>query len=105
MAKTIATVYGIKRSKGVMRDTGKEYDSTTLFVGFGFDANNEDTRGIVTQPMKWGTSANFNVFNGIDLPVKCELDIEAISDGKVIKQQLVGCVPLTGKTVAPQTVK
>ena len=60
--KTFAKITGIKRSKGVL-DNGKPYDSTTLYVEFPF-GQSEDMRGSSTQPMKYGSSENYDQFKG-----------------------------------------
>lgn len=92
--KMIARVLGIKRSKGVMNDTGKAYDSTTLYIEFPFPSDSQDARGAVTQPMKYGTSDNYEKFNNQKLPFMAELEIENVTNGRSISQQLVSVVPM-----------
>ncbi|PSJ79808.1 hypothetical protein [Neisseria iguanae] len=77
--KTYAKVTGIKRSRGVL-DNGKPYDSTTLYVEFPF-GQSDDMRGSATQPMKYGTSDNYEKFKGVALPFDAELNLEVETNG------------------------
>ena len=95
--KMFAKVQGLKRSKGVMNDTGKAYDSTTVYVEFPFSRNNPDMRGSATEPMKFGTSENFDKFNGIPLPFEAEIDIEVQTNGNRVQNVIVDIQPVLNK--------
>lgn len=92
--KMFAKVQGLKRSKGVMNDTGKAYDSTTVYVEFPFARNNPDMRGSATEPLKFGTSENFEKFNGITLPFDAEIDIEVETNGNRVQNVIVDIQPV-----------
>lgn len=100
--KMIATVQGIKRSKGVMRDSGKEYDSTTVWVRLPFDESDGNMRGSATEAFKFGKSDNYEKFAGLKLPFEAEIDIDTMTDGKKVKQVISDIVPLR---VKPQEQK
>lgn len=95
--KMFAKVQGLKRSKGVMNDTGKAYDSTTVYVEFPFSRDNADMRGSATEPMKFGTSENFEKFNGIPLPFEAEIDIEVQTNGNRVQNVIVDIQPVLNK--------
>ena len=99
--KMIAKVHGIKRSKGIMRDTGKEYDSTTLYIAFPFDETSGDMRGAATQPMKFGKSDNFVKFDGLSLPFDAEVELETVTNGNKMTQQVINVVPVKAVQSAP----
>lgn len=92
--KLLFKVYGLKRSKGVMRDTGKEYDSTTLYVGVPFDESSGNMRGLTIEAMKYGKSDNYAKFDGIPLPFDAEIELQTVSNGRTMSQQIVNVVPL-----------
>lgn len=95
--KMFAKVQGLKRSKGVMNDTGKAYDSTTVYVEFPFSRDNADMRGSATEPMKFGTSENFEKFNGIPLPFEAEIDIEVQTNGNRVQNVILDIKPVLNK--------
>ena len=101
--KMFAKVQGLKRSKGVMNDTGKAYDSTTVYVEFPFARHNADMRGSATEPMKFGTSENFDKFNGIPLPFEAEIDIEVQTNGNRVQNVIVDIQPVLNKKDPIQT--
>lgn len=99
--KLIATVRGVKRSKGVL-DNGKEYDNTTLYVEFPFDESSGSTKGAATQDLKWGLSGNYELLKDVQCPFEAELNIEMVTSGKKISQIVTEVKPLNaaqGKTV------
>lgn len=100
--KMFAKVQGLKRSKGVMNDTGKAYDSTTVYVEFPFSRDNPDMRGSATEPMKFGTSENFEKFNGIPLPFEAEIDIEVQTNGNRVQNVIVDIQPVNFKKESNQ---
>ena len=102
--KMFAKVQGLKRSKGVMNDTGKAYDSTTVYVEFPFARSNPDMRGSATEPMKFGTSENFEKFNGIQLPFDAEIDIEVETNGNRVQNVIVDIQPVRAANNAPEKV-
>lgn len=102
--KMFAKVQGLKRSKGVMNDTGKAYDSTTVYVEFPFARGNPDMRGSATEPMKFGTSENFEKFNGIPLPFDAEIDIEVQTNGNRVQNVIVDIQPVRASNNAPEKV-
>lgn len=81
--KTFAKVTGIKRSKGVM-ENGKLYDSTTLYIEFPF-GQSDDAKGSCTQPMKYGTSENYDKFKHVQMPFEAELEIEVETTGSRVQ--------------------
>lgn len=95
--KMFAKVQGLKRSKGVMNDTGKAYDSTTVYVEFPFSRDSADMRGSATEPMKFGTSENFEKFNGIPLPFEAEIDIEVQTNGNRVQNVIADIQPVNFK--------
>lgn len=97
--KTFAKVTGLKRSKGVL-DNGKPYDNTTVYVEFPF-SQSENMRGSATQPMKFGTSENFDKFRNVPLPFEAELDIEVETTGNRVQNVLVGVVPINKAAQKP----
>ena len=99
-----AKVQGLKRSKGVINDTGKAYDSTTVYVEFPFARNNPDMRGSATEPIKFGTSENFEKFNGIPLPFEAEIDIEVQTNGNRVQNVIVDIQPVRVVNNAPKEV-
>jgi hypothetical protein len=102
--KMFAKVQGLKRSKGVMNDTGKAYDFTTVYVEFPFARNNPDMRGSATEPMKFGTSENFEKFNGIPLPFDAEIDIDVETNGNRVQNVIVDIQPVRSEIKAPEKV-
>lgn len=99
-----AKVQGLKRSKGVMNDTGKAYDYTMVYVEFPFSRNNPDMRGSATEPMKFGTSENFEKFNGIPLPFDAEIDIEVETNGNRVQNVIVDIQTVRSEIKAPEKV-
>lgn len=102
--KMFAKIQGLKRSKGVMNDTGKAYDSTTVYVEFPFARNNPDMRGSATEPMKFGTSENFDRFNGIPLPFDAEIDIEVQTNGNRVQNVIIDIEPISAAKNQPEKV-
>jgi hypothetical protein len=102
--KMFAKVQGLKRSKGVMNDTGKTYDSTTVYVEFPFARDNPDMRGSATEPMKFGTSENFEKFNGIPLPFEAEIDIEVQTNGNRVQNVIIDIQPVRAAKNDPEKV-
>ena len=100
--KMFATITGMKRSKGIMKDNGKAYDFTTVFVSFPF-VQTDDMRGSATQPLKYGTSDNYQKFADIALPFEAEIEIEAETNGKTVNNYITNIVPLVAKSPAPKT--
>lgn len=92
--KMFVKVQGIKRSKGIMKDTGKPYDSTTLYIETLFPRDSPDMRGSATQPMKFGTSENFDKFNGLQLPFEAEIDVEVQTNGNRAQNVIVDVQPV-----------
>lgn len=92
--KMFAKVQGIKRSKGVMNDTGRAYDSTTLYIEIPF-GKSDDMRGSSTQPMKYGTSENYKLFEGIPLPFDAEIDVEVETNGKTVQNVITSVKPIS----------
>lgn len=92
--KMFVKVQGIKRSKGIMKDTGKPYDSTTLYIETLFPRDSLDMRGSATQPMKFGTSENFDKFNGLQLPFEAEIDVEVQTNGNRVQNVIVDVQPV-----------
>lgn len=92
--KMFAKVQGLKRSKGIMKDTGKPYDSTTVYVEFPFARDSPDMRGSATEPLKFGTSENFEKFNDIPIPFDAEIDIEVQTNGNRVQNVIVHMQPV-----------
>mgnify|MGYP000867030543 CR=1 FL=1 len=101
--KMLAKVYGLKCSKGVMRDSGKEYDFTTVYVGIPLDESRGNMRGMATEAFRWGKAENYTKFDGIPLPFDAEIELETVSNGKELVQQILNVVPL--KAAAPAAAK
>jgi len=92
-----ALLFGIESAKGDFQGTA--YDSTKfhLSVDLGQKSNGE-TIGIVTRPFKFGDSTEIkkwshlasHLASGKAVPVKCEFDVVAASDG--VKLTLLGII-------------
>lgn len=96
---TVTKVTGIKRSKGVMRDTGKEYDSTRIYVDVPFSDMTGNMKGSATQEFLYGKSENFEKFANLPFPFEAEVTFEMVTDGKSVKQEVVNVVPVGGRKV------
>ena len=101
--KMLAKVYGMKRSRGVMRDSGKPYDFTKVYLGISLNDVNGNMRGIATQEYRYGDSDNYEKFDGLNLPFDAEIEMETVTDGNKVFQQILNITPL--KTAAPAAAK
>ena len=77
-------------SKGVMKETGRPYDSTTLWVMCPHK-NGNGSMGLGYELLKWGTSDNYERIKHINLlstgPVEVELELETIRAGQGDKER------------------
>ncbi len=96
--QSVALLFGIESSKGDFE--GTVYDSTKfhLSADLGKKSNGE-TIGLVTRPFKFGDSTEIkkwshlapHLSSGKPIPVVCEFDVVASSDG--VKLTLVSIKP------------
>ena len=101
--KMLAKVYGMKRSRGVMRDSGKTYDFTKVYLGIPLSDASGNMRGIATQEYRYGDFDNYEKFDGMNLPFDAEIELETVTDGNKVSQQILNITPL--KSAAPAPVK
>lgn len=94
------TIFGAKRSKGIMRDTGQSYDSTTVYIGFDMK-NDENMKGLSVVPLKFGTSDNYSFFDGITLPADFEVEISVTTNGNKLVQEVTSIRPLKPAVALP----
>lgn len=98
--QSTALLLGIESSKGEFE--GTKYDSTKfhLSVDLGQKSNGK-TLGLVTRPFKFGDSTEIEKWTHLDahmragkpIPVKCDFDVVAASDG--VRLTLLGIEPAT----------
>ena len=77
-------------SKGVIKDTGQAYDSTTLWL-MTPQKNPGGTFGLGYEAGKWGLSDNYDKIKHINLlstgPIEVEVEIEEVSAGSGKEQK------------------
>ncbi len=86
-----AEVFGMKKFVGVVE--GKTYDTTKVFVKTILDQTGNHAVGFATQELQAGSSEIFDQYQHIPLPAEFEIDIQLVSTGKALKQQVVGMRP------------
>jgi hypothetical protein len=79
-------------TKGVMKETGLAYDSTTLWL-MTPQRNPGGSVGLGYEAVKWGTSDNFEKIKHLNFsnigPVQVEVDVEEVTTGAGEKQKKV----------------
>ena len=79
-------------SKGVMKETGKAYDSTTLWL-MTPQKNPGGTTGLGYESIKWGLSDNFDRIKHLNLlstgPIEVEVELEEQTQGSGKDQKKV----------------
>lgn len=101
--KMLVKVYGMKRSRGVMKDSGKSYDFTKVYLGIPLNDASGNMRGIATQEYRYGEFDNYAKFDGLRLPFDAEVELETVTDGNKVFQQILNITPL--KSALPVDVK
>jgi len=79
-------------SKGVIKDNGQAYDSTTLWL-MTPQKNPGGTTGLGYESVKWGLSDNFEKIKHINLlstgPIEVEVEIEELTQGSGKEQKKI----------------
>ena len=79
-------------SKGVIKETGQAYDSTTLWL-MTPQKNPGGTTGLGYESIKWGTSDNFDRIKHLNLlstgPIEVEVELEEQTQGSGKEQKKV----------------
>ena len=82
-------------TKGVMKETGKAYDSTTLWLMVP-QKNPGGTFGLGYEAVKWGDSSNFEKIKHINFlnsgPIQVEIEMEEVQQGSGEREKKVTVV-------------
>ena len=73
-------ILGAKRSKGLL-DDGTAYDSTKIYVQTPMKSS-DDQVGFSVSEFTWGDSSNFEKIKNAPFPVKANIDLEIVTNGK-----------------------
>ena len=84
-------VLGLKRSKGVIADSGQQYDSTKAYLVLPVDNSKGDALGASAEAFTIGLSDQFDAWKGVRFPCATSCDFEMVTTGnstKVIVKRL-----------------
>lgn len=90
LLKSDVVVTAFKASKGEME--GKPYDSTKVYIETGMQAG-ERSKGTVSTEYTWGTSANYDLIEKLDVPFKAQAVMQQVSNGRTSKVILIDLIP------------
>lgn len=90
--KTEAVVTGIKFFNDDI--DGKRYDTTTVYALVGLDESQKRAKGQAGESFKCQTSALYKKLEGFDFPLNCELTLQQVTTGKIMKVELLDVRPL-----------
>lgn len=94
------TVTGMKSSKGDFEGTA--YDSTKVYALVDMDSKGDKAMGQATAVFNFGSSEVFEQFRHLKgaMPFRAMAEFDIVSNGRDIKQVLVGLKPIDGKKAA-----
>lgn len=107
---TRITVTGMKRSKGVIADSGMAYDSTKVYALTDLDDRKGNGIGSATVEYAYGTSEEFDKFKHLanSFPLEFEADVEIVTSGASQKTIITGLRPVarapSAQSAAPSKV-
>lgn len=89
MNQTIrGTILGMKKFVGNI--DGKSYDMTKIFIQTQLDTSQGTAAGFATNELNAGDSQIFEQFKASKFPCDFDIDFQFVSNGKVMKQVVVG---------------
>ena len=80
--KSQVTIIGAKPVNFRDDKTGRHYDYATLFVEMALASNDGNNWGNAMEIFKWQDHTNIEKLKQHKAPLKCEMIIEAVSNGK-----------------------
>ncbi len=94
------TVTGMKASKGDYEGTA--YDSTKVYALVEMDTKGDKAMGQATAVFNFGTSDAYEQFRHLKgaMPFRAMADFEIVTNGREVKQVLIGLKPLDTKKAA-----
>lgn len=78
-------VLGLKRSKGVIADSGQQYDSTKAYLVLPVDNSKGDALGASAEAFTIGLSDQFEAWKGTSFPCAANCDFEMVTTGNTPK--------------------
>lgn len=78
-------VLGLKRSKGVIADSGQSYDSTKAYLVLPVDNTKGDALGASAEAFNIGLSDQFDAWKGTRFPCTTSADFELVTTGNTPK--------------------
>jgi hypothetical protein len=93
---TRITVTGMKKSKGVIADSGMAYDSTKVYALTDLDDRKGNGMGQATVEYAFGTSEEYEKFKHLanSFPIDVEADVEIVTSGSSQKTVIAGLRPV-----------
>lgn len=85
-------VTGFKFFKGDVE--GRHYDSTKVFLLMPLDESKGTAKGFATVELPFGDSTEFARLKDIPCPFFADVDIQMVSTGSGLKQQVVAVTPI-----------
>ena len=73
-------ILGVKRSVGTL-DNGRAYNSTKIYVQLPMKES-PDQLGFASGEYNWGDAINFDKFIGVKFPIKADVDLDVVTNGK-----------------------
>lgn len=100
---TRITVTGMKKSKGVIQDSGMAYDSTKVYALTDLDDRKGNGIGAATVEYAFGTSDEFDKFKHLSgsFPLEFDADVEIVTSGASQKTIIAGLRPVARTAQAP----
>lgn len=78
-------VLGLKRSKGVIADSGQSYDSTKAYLVLPVDNSKGDALGASAEAFNIGLSDQFDAWKGTRFPCVTQCEFEMVTTGNATK--------------------
>lgn len=101
--QTRITVTGMKKSKGVIQDSGMAYDSTKVYALTDLDDRKGNGIGAATVEYAFGDSTEFDKYKHLanSFPCEFEADVEIVTSGASQKTIITGLRPVQRAQQAP----
>lgn len=78
-------VLGLKRSKGVISDSGQAYDSTKAYIVLPVDNSKGDALGASAEAFVIGLSDQFDAWKNTRFPCSTTCDFDMVTTGNSVK--------------------
>jgi hypothetical protein len=95
--KTEAVVTGVKFFDDNVE--GKHYQSTTVYCLIDMDESRKNAKGQATAEYKHESPALFRKLQDLAFPVNCELVLDQVTNGKMVKTIVLDVRPLPSNQV------